>query len=398
MAAVETLEKQLIRYWMELQTLKTLDEWNAWLVNLGLSISVDDSPNLVYGEKINFQQFLKLCEKELSAYPDWQKKFTSPIWLEEQHLVVIPDSSSPWSESQETPPKINQILNQVRQLQQKVEILERHVERLSSRERFSNSRRGYENTGNPRTQLPSKAPLPLPKTLILEKDSDSQQANQKKIGTKSKKTTKQQSLEETFLSFNEWCELFAQHQLDLQALTPSSLAVPSTRPISLQQFEHRIGRLIEDQDALRQLFHEFKELDPKDVLSNNLSSTKSISSDSENETSYLEEIRQEIKDSDLEEIKSETGDSENAVEEESEGESTIASVVEFQPPSNSDYRAFNEWIAWLLEQGIDPKQFTKREIKNDSSRRISFVQFCRRLERQLDNVSGFQKVVTKNNT
>ena len=58
--------------------------------------------------------------------------------------------------------------------------------------------------------------------------------------------------------------------------------------------------------------------------------------------------------------------------------------------TDETYKNFSEWIGWLRQEGIDPADFTSQDLENLSSHQISFPQFCRRLERRLDDPEGFR--------
>ena len=63
----------------------------------------------------------------------------------------------------------------------------------------------------------------------------------------------------------------------------------------------------------------------------------------------------------------------------------------FEAPSDSEYRDFNSWLVWLRDQGYDPSEFASQSLEVPSSHRISFPQFCRRLERRLDQPEAFRQ-------
>ena len=64
-------------------------------------------------------------------------------------------------------------------------------------------------------------------------------------------------------------------------------------------------------------------------------------------------------------------------------------------PKVEEYQSFQLWLDWLKSQEVDPQDFTQASLEPRSSHRISFPQFCRRLERQLDDVEGFRKAVSE---
>ena len=65
--------------------------------------------------------------------------------------------------------------------------------------------------------------------------------------------------------------------------------------------------------------------------------------------------------------------------------------LDFKMPEDNIYHNFPEWLEWLGESGLDISQFTSEDLSSISSHSISFPQFCRRLERRLDDPEGFKK-------
>ena len=65
--------------------------------------------------------------------------------------------------------------------------------------------------------------------------------------------------------------------------------------------------------------------------------------------------------------------------------------LDLRQPEDNVYHNFPEWLEWLKESGLDISQFTSEDLSSISSHRISFPQFCRRLERRLDDPEGFRK-------
>ena len=81
----------------------------------------------------------------------------------------------------------------------------------------------------------------------------------------------------------------------------------------------------------------------------------------------------------------------NLPETEFEPEASDSGTSEFRLPNDETYKNFSEWIGWLRQEGIDPADFTSQDLENLSSHQISFPQFCRRLERRLDDPEGFRE-------
>ncbi|MEC8478564.1 MAG: hypothetical protein VXZ12_08480, partial [SAR324 cluster bacterium] len=136
--------------------------------------------------------------------------------------------------------------------------------------------------------------------------------------------------------------------LELEPFFQKPLRVPSSHEISFVQFCHRLQRESSEPEELRKALEAF------------------------------ERFRQ-------------NGVDLNLPETEFDPEASDSGTSEFRLPNDETYKNFSEWIGWLRQEGIDPADFTSQDLENLSSHQISFPQFCRRLERRLDDPEGFRE-------
>ena len=152
-------------------------------------------------------------------------------------------------------------------------------------------------------------------------------------------------LRNAYLSFNGWCSQFKEVGIELDQLTEGPLAVQSSHQISFRQFTHRFIRKLKSPE-LESQFDEY--------------------------TQSFERMRSAGVDLSLP----------SPEPEEFKG---------FHYPPESEYRRFNDWLSWLQELDINPADYSSVPLEVESSHRISFPQFCRRLERKLDDAESFRK-------
>ena len=65
----------------------------------------------------------------------------------------------------------------------------------------------------------------------------------------------------------------------------------------------------------------------------------------------------------------------------------------FQLPPDDLYQDYNSWLEWLIDQNLDPRVYSSQDLQVESSHRISFPQFRRRLERKLDDPETFRNLL-----
>lgn len=362
MALVKALETQLRGYWQTVETQKTWEHWQQWSREMGLSLSFTPLPTLSPHEKFNYQRFLSLCEEDLYELPEWKEKLTNPHWLQAQKLVIIPTSFSLAQENlvPEMQQQIAQLSQTLRKLQHQVQVLEQRVEARP----LATSPGSNPVTPNMPHAQDAKT-IGIQKAQLMEKELTLQQlSSKKKAATPAEEEPMPripQPLEEIYLSFNDWCDQFIREGAAVEQLAADSLRVASQRPISFQQFGHRVEQQLEDPQAFRDAFEQFANQHAEGFLP----VLPEIVASSDSETPALVPA------------KSDQG----------------ASLQKFALPPQDMYRGFNDWVEWLKQQGVDPHEFTSQDLTVPSTRQISFPQFCRRLERNLDDVESFRNAI-----
>ncbi len=360
MTPIEALEKQLLEYWQKSETQKTWNQWKKWLDQVGAPLSATPKQKIAASEKINYQMFLNLCEEDLYHFPEWLKKLTDPSWLHQQNLVILPAGLSQVQETELTVMRqqLSQLSQSLKQLQQKVALLENRVSSptmptpaTSSVSRpTASSRSGLQKAQMMKKELiishsaKKPKPAPPPEEQIPE--------------------IKPQPLEEIYLSFNDWAHQFLNNGIHLQKLASASIQDKSKRQISFEQFGRRMEQKVDARQQFQTIFQQFAKQHTTDFIPD------------------LPETPQEPEKIASEEI-SEIPDSENK----------NPSLKPFETPPEDMYHKFNDWLEWLKEFGIDPQEFASQDLKASSTRKISFQQFCRRLEGNLDNIEGFQNAI-----
>ncbi len=385
MKAVGILEDQLPEHWQNLETKKSWDQWKKWLQDAGLSIPLVPKTKIVPSEKINYQLFLSLCEDSLDNHPEWLKKLTTPRWLHEQNIIVLPTNFSSESSQNSLREQVFQLSSDLKKLQQQVIHLESRTNANAQAILSAQTTAGKASSLTPAGNLKKAA---IPKHQHLEKELAAHQLSttNQLVASLSKNEpphAKQTSLEESslkklsdiYLSFNDWCEQFAQNGMNLQEFTTSAIQTNSKRRISFQQFGHRMERKVDNKKLFRATLQKFADMYANGFYPKAVSKQKSSGeSPKEKEIPTPQHHLPEVSSRD-----------------------TFSSEP-FQPPSQEMYKKFNDWLGWLREQGIDPHQFisessTPKVLAEQSNRKISFIQFCRRVERFLDDVEGFRNAI-----
>lgn len=383
MTPLEKLESRLLEHWQGKESKKSWREWVQWLNRVGLNIQVNPPSQMSSQQKINYQTFLKNSEEALKHHPEWLPQLTAPSWLISHELIVFPsaffktDLQSEHSQPQHLA-AVESLKKQVAQISSDMQAIQQRVTLLESR---SNSATGAAPQAPPVSMSikPVKTPSAFPgiqpqmgpeQAQIMEKELTVRHLSQKPKSPPKKDLDepppfpKMERLEDIYLSFNEWCDQFHKIDVDLQQLASASIQVPSSHRISFRQFGHRIARKVDDQEKLNEALLTF-------------------------ENKYQDGFIPDLPEDN-------SADSADELELHSEEKNMVSGSSDqggFSPPSSDMYQEFNTWLDWLAEQGIDLRNFSSQELTVASSHRISFTQFCKRLERKLDDVEGFRQAV-----
>ncbi|MGA0375865.1 MAG: hypothetical protein ACO3N6_05745, partial [bacterium] len=150
-------------------------------------------------------------------------------------------------------------------------------------------------------------------------------------------------------------------------LSAENLRVESSRPISFLQFSHRLERRVASTDRLHDLLETFRlhyrtGFSPAPPTPKMPGLTPDVPEIEEDEGF---ELTQEINETS-------TG---------------------FQLPPEDLYQDYNSWLEWLIDQNLDPRVYSSQDLQVESSHRISFPQFRRRLERKLDDPETFRNLL-----
>ena len=86
---IDALEERLLQYLLEKETKKKWEEWLQWLADLDCPLSFEKPLNIP-NRPFSFQTWLAACDQQLSQYPDWQARLSTPAWLKRQQITVLP--------------------------------------------------------------------------------------------------------------------------------------------------------------------------------------------------------------------------------------------------------------------------------------------------------------------
>ena len=359
---LQRLEQQLQRHWVSQETRRTWAEWNQWLATAGCELAPPLPETLDAGTKVPYQFWLEHAESVLDPHPDWLARLGSPTWLQRHQVHAIPKQLNESSglgglDSQD----LNSLQTELARLVDQIHVVQQQLRGTSPLKPspFATAHRPAApsspslGAGQPRT------PLLSPQLLQRELKHRPETPQPEKAETPAAPEPRYVPLREAYLSFNAWCDQLEALDLPLAEEIDGEVRVSSSHAISFRQFGHRLLRRGRDEKAQEQLQH------------------------------YLdrfEQLRQDRVDSNLSAEPEPTPAPEPAEPE----------PPEVPPaPKVEEYQKFQAWLDWLRSQEVDPQAFTQAALKSRSSHRISFPQFCRRLERQLDDVEGFRKVVAE---
>lgn len=350
---LKTLEEQLKNQVTEGESLKTWGEWQSWLNNQGCHMELTHPLNLSKERPINYQKFLEVTESQLNLAPEWQAKLCTPSWVQRHRIKLVPKELKKVSSSQTEGLDLDSLQTELTRLVDQIHMVQQQMGHLETGKKISKPQLAREISEVAQSSLQFRPVAGLmgrpDATLMLQREL--------KIVANFEKGPKKKEddfiepeivpLKEAYLSFNRWLDQFEDIHLELSPYFQKPLRIPSSHEISFIQFCHRLKRETSNPQKLDQALQSF------------------------------ERVRENGVDLNLPEKKIETqrSDSENPV---------------FQLPSEDVYKNFGEWITWLQEEGIDPKEYTSQDLEIMSSHQISFPQFCRRLERRLDDPKGFR--------
>lgn len=359
---LQRLEQQLQRHWVSQETRRTWAEWNQWLATAGCELAPPPPGTLDASSKVPYQFWLEHAESVLEPHPDWLSRLGSPAWLQRHQVQIVPkqlkeNSGSGGLDSLD----LNSLQTELARLVDQIHVVQQQLRGTSPL------------TPSPFTTAHRLAPVPTfvsaspPRTPLLSPQLLQRELKHQPATPESKKEEvpavpepKYVPLREAYLSFNAWCDQLEALDIPLAEEIDGEFRVSSSHAISFRQFGYRLLRRGRDDPAQDQLQH------------------------------YLdrfEQLRQDGVDTRL------FDEPESAPDPE---ESEKTEPPEPPPtPKPEEYQSFQLWLDWLKSQEVDPQDFTQASLEPRSSHRISFPQFCRRLERQLDDVEGFRKAVSE---
>ncbi len=356
---LSTLEEQLKNQWLEGETLKIWEDWRGWLQDRGCPYQLQRPPHLPDNRPFNYQTFLKACESQMVSHPEWQARLCTPSWLQRHHIKLVPEAlkkktgGGPGVDLTTLQADLTRLVDQIHSIQQQMGHLE----------------------GSPAPSVPSLAKeisaatqstagLNAKISLLAKPDAARLLERELRLAGKSpghfeKASAKEEQepaipkivpLKDAYLTFNRWCEQFEDINLMLGKHVNGPLRVAGSHEISYVQFCHRLRRLAQNAAGLEHDLEAFARL-RKNGVNVNLHSMQPAETANE------------------------------------EGTKPRA----FTLPPQDEYRGFNAWLDWLKTQGIETERFSNEDLSVESSHQISFVQFCRRLERRLEQPEEFRR-------
>ena len=391
MKALYQLENQLIEHWQRKESRKTWQEWLKWLEQIQCPLRVDQPEKVSPGDQINYQTFLHFSETALAHLPDWESKLTTLNWVEAHDLCLLPTN---WASpniiaTKSTPgqPEQHKYLTEedlagthqaLLRLAEEVDKVKGRLEQIE-RQSIQQPRRVPMPSpplpgGSPLKQPPPQAPPSPPSTPMMSQTLENELRFRPPPELKPKTYVPEsfdennafpaRPLDEAYLSFNEWCDHLYSIRLNIQELSEENLKVESSRPISFLQFSHRLERRVTSSDRLHDLLETFR-LHYRMGFSPEPPITKM--------PGLIPDIP-EIEEDEAFEFTNEIN----------------TTSTGFQLPPEDLYQDYNSWLEWLIDQNFDPRIHSSQDLLVESSHRISFPQFRRRLERKLDDPETFR--------
>jgi len=433
MSGMKRLEDRLHEFWQQKETRKTWDEWTQWLANVGCELVFSQPFDLPPDKRISYAAWLGYCESVLVHYPAWFGKLNSPGWLYSQRITVL--ASPPSAEGDDASAHIQSLQEEVLRLSEELRIARQQAsvpppqnyaqppaypqqappayggissEVASFAQQPAYQQPVYQQPAPQYVPQPA-APQYVPQAPITPVDTGTWMMREMQTHpTAAESKTPppppdKVPLSSAYLSFNNWCDKFTNCNLDLQVLSSSEIQVPSSHKISYRQFQFRITRKVGASPELDQMFRQFADIHTKGIVTEPLfkeSEPETIAQESfaldspvpnvNNEPSHIL-TAEELHDF----SKSNYEDFQAAPAEASPSAETPPPVSAFQTPSEDLYQGFNTWLDWFQEQGFDLSNFSSKSLRVESSHRISFRQFCRRVERRLDSTEEFRDFINK---
>lgn len=369
MSLVTLLDQKLTEFCKQQESQKTWVEWVEWIESFGLAMAGQRSHS---SSPINYREFLQSFAQKEQLPHAWKERLTDPAWLSQQGVFLFPSTSSNTSTiplDYVTVEKFNQFVTELQRLQGKVYSLEKALSQKSE-----NSALQQQEMTSPPVQASATALGQLNSMQTLEKELAVHHWQKKQKLEKEKQSLAQNSkeqlkpLQEVYLTVNEWLTQFTVRGFDLQQFSSQPISVTGSHQISFTQFGKRMARRVENLSSFEVVLARFQEMhqDGFAVLP------------SEGVISDVAQVVEPV--SSFEDHPRETPKRSSS----------------FVPPSQEQYMEFNSWLSWLREQGIEPSDYSSENLKIESSHRISFPQFCKRVERKLTDIEGFRKAIAGN--
>jgi hypothetical protein len=347
---VKRLDEQLKRYLLEHETVHTWKEWAGWVKQAGCEIALPRPETLSESKRLNYMEWLRYSEAAFEPYPDWAMRLSNPNWLARFDLKIAPEVLREKGTSSSAAPHVDMghLQTELARLIDQIHVVQQQIG--GGRNSGPSSSAGLPPLPDFNEPPSSGALRPLPSTQLLETEMLLKQRAPKPKPKEESHVPELVPLREAYLTFNAWCAQFEELHIHLQELLEEPVLMPrSTHPISFRQFGHRLSRRIQDPEHLTQLERYLK---------------------------TFERMRQNGVDINLPEPQVPAPEPDG-----------------FVAPADTEYQDFNQWLNWLREQGYDPSQFASQPLEVESSHRISFPQFCRRIERRLDDIQGFRSML-----
>ena len=364
MSLVTLLDQKLTEFCKQQESQKTWAEWLEWIESFGLAMA-GQIPHS--SSRIHYREFLQSFVQKEQLSHAWKERLTDPVWLSQQGIFLFSSgnmSASIISPEYVTAEKFNQFVTEFQRLQGKVYSIEKALSQKNE-----NSTLQQQEATPPPVQANTSvlgqlnSMQTLGKELAVHHWQKKQEKEKEKqaLARNSKKQLK--PLQEVYLTVNEWVAQFAVRGFDLQQFSSQPISVTSSHQISFTQFGKRMARKVENLAPFEVVLARFQEMNQddftilpsEDVISHVAQVVEPVASDHSGETPKRSSS--------------------------------------FIPPSQEQYMEFNSWLSWLREQGIEPSDYSSENLEIESSHRISFPQFCKRVERKLTDIDGFRKAI-----
>ena len=326
---IRQLEKNLLQFQRSQETKKTWTQWRRWLQKQGIFWSDDFSYSST--EILNWREFLAECKQ----IPDeWIETLINPEWLQSQGIVLFAFEDT---QKRST-------------LHQRMIKLEEAVERLKEQVRLL-----YAMPSQHQTSTLSKTPiyhssLPTDLAVLNLKNQTQEEQHQEEFH-------QIEPLHEVYLTTTQWLKVFQRDNKNAFSDFNEQLTESSHR-ISFLQMKVRLLRYASDSTLIEEALQNFEESVVEGILIDSF--VLGTNAEENQPTTIIEPQKQ-----------------------------TTNAGLEL--PDEELYQDVNTWIQWFANQGFQLQELTTQNLLNHSSHQISFVQFCRRIARQLDDQETFQQ-------